>query len=75
MPKACKITQSNQAYLSTRFNVDADDIEVLLPIGYYVVVDFGSDELYDVLNEANYNALFAPTAKELLNDFIEVERI
>lgn len=72
--KAVRITKENVDFLATRFGVETEDKEDLLPVGYVLVTDFGNDEKFDVLTVDIFNHNFNETGVTLDNDFFEVER-
>ena len=71
--KAIKITKDNRQLLASRFNVDVDDYDDVLPIDYWLVTDFGNDETFDTLTEDMFNHNFI-VGDTLENDFVAVER-
>lgn len=56
--KGILITTTNIDTLVSRYNIEAEDKEDLLPLEYILVTDFGNDDWYDVLSppifDANY---------------------
>jgi hypothetical protein len=73
--KAVLITKTNQAKLASRYFLDAIDYEDKMPIGYYLVCDFGDEDVYELLTEVNLDANFTQTGAILANDFFEIVRI
>lgn len=71
--KAIKITADNQQLLASRFGVDVDDYDDVLPLGYWLVTDFGNDETFDTLTEDMFNHNFI-VGDKLENGFVAVER-
>jgi hypothetical protein len=71
--KAIKITKDNRQLLASRFNVDVDDYDDMLPIGYWLVTDFGNDDTFDTLTEDMFQHNFI-VGDTLENDFVAVER-
>jgi hypothetical protein len=71
--KAIKITKDNRQLLASRFNVDVDDYDDVLPIDYWLVTDFGNDETFDTLTEDMFQHNFI-VGDTLENDFVAVER-
>lgn len=72
--KAVLITTINRPMLAARYLVDVDDYDDMLPIGYYLVTDFGNDEKFDTLTTDNLNALFDIGPELENNGFFEVTR-
>lgn len=56
--KGILITATNIDMLVSRYNIEAEDKEDLLPLEYILVTDFGNDDWYDVVSppvfDANY---------------------
>lgn len=71
--KAVKITAENQQFLASRFGVEPDDYTDMLPIGYWLVTDFGNDDTFDTLTEDMFNHNFI-VGDTLENGFVAVER-
>jgi hypothetical protein len=72
--KAVLITTSNQKSLAARYFIDPIDFDDRMPVGYYLVCDFGVEEHYELLTEAELNAKFDKTGEILKNDFFEIVR-
>ena len=68
--KATKITPENVDMLASRYGVE--DVEDVLPLGFYLVAEFGVDEHFDVLTPSNYELLFTEIG-EIRNGFVAVE--
>lgn len=72
--KAILITKANQAMLASRYNMEEFDISARLPVGYYLVTDFGNEETFETLTPE----LFAQTyvkIEDIKNEFISIARI
>lgn len=69
--KAILITTANKSYLVKRFGDESAD---MLPIGMYLVTDFGVDEHFETLTKENMFKLYRRVIgnKPLENGFIEV---
>lgn len=56
--KGILITATNIDMLVSRYNIETEDKEDLLPLEYILVTDFGNDDWYDVVSppvfDANY---------------------
>jgi hypothetical protein len=75
MPKAIKITTGNVGMLASRYSIMDEDKTELLPVGYWLVTDFGEDNPdYDVLTNGMFVTNFNLTGVTLENGFVEVER-
>jgi len=68
--KAIKITVENRSMLAGRFGRE-DTNE--LPVGYWLVTDFGNDETFETVTPARFAALFT-VGETLKNDFVDIER-
>lgn len=68
--KAIKIDKENVDMLANRFNVE--DVEDILPLGFWMVVEFGNEETFDVLTQDNFELLFT-VGKEIKNGFHVIE--
>lgn len=64
--KGIVITDKNRDVLASRFMVEPDDKTALLPLGYYLVTEFGNDETFQTLTEDAFDASF--TKGEMLKD-------
>lgn len=58
--KAIKITADNRNMLANQFNhpdrpIEVEDHNDMLPIGYWLVCDFGSEIDYDLLTDGGFN--------------------
>lgn len=69
--KAVLISSTNRDLLASRFET-ALDKEDQLPIGYFLVTDFGNDETFEIISATNFDSLFERTGVDLKNDFFEV---
>ena len=49
MKKGIKISSENFRMLADRFRVEDDDIPEVLPLGYWLVTDYGNDDNFDTL--------------------------
>lgn len=56
--KGIFITEGNRDTLASKFQVDKDDPD-LLPIGYWLVTDFGNDETFETLTVENFTMIFS----------------
>jgi len=72
--KAIYITPANVDMLASRFAVEKEDVEEVLPDGYYLITDFGNDEKFDTLTPGLFDATFRKVA-DIQNGFISIERI
>lgn len=72
--KAVLITTTNQKTLASRYFLDPIDFDDLMPIGYYLVCDFGVEEHYELITEAELNSKFTKTGAVLKNEFFEIVR-
>lgn len=72
--KAIKITTANRQMLASRYDVDVEDFDSVLPIDYYFITDFGNEETFEVITPALFNAAFI-VVSNLLNGFQEVRAV
>jgi hypothetical protein len=75
--KAVLITEDNQFYISSRFEIEPEDMEEY--VGFYLVTEFGDDEQFSFLSKAALDKLFVPSTpnnkdEALDNGFFEVVR-
>jgi hypothetical protein len=60
--KAIQITSTNRVELATRWNVEEADYDEVLPLGYWLVTDFGvntiEDMPFETLTEAKFTTYF-----------------
>lgn len=56
--KAILITTENVNMLASRYNIETEDKEDLLPLEYILMTDFGNDDWYDVLSPPVFDANF-----------------
>jgi len=75
--KAILITVANRSILGTRWNVEFTDYDDVLPIGYWLVADFGNNSIEDMpfetLTQEKFTETFgAGPFTALENDWIEV---
>lgn len=68
--KAVLITEGNKDYLRIRFPWGPYD--EVLPVGLYLVTDFGVEEHFSLLTEENLNKSYNKSGIELANDFFEI---
>lgn len=71
--KAVLVTKDNQKYLNSRFNPsgDEDSMNDYVPIGFWLVMDFGPDTSYDILSGGLLERIYI-LGRKLNNGFIEV---
>jgi len=77
MSKAILITSDNQTALANNFNVDyvdVADIQEVIPVGMYLMTEFGVTEHFVILTPRNLQLLFDRTGLILENGYFEVER-
>lgn len=70
MIKAILITENNQSSLGASYST-IDDAEDQLPIGYYLVTEFGNEETFDVLTAEEFSSTFNVVSK-INNDYLDV---
>lgn len=70
--KAITITSSNQSSVATQYNVDLDDMDDRLPIGYILVAEFGTETYLGVIEKAAFDQSLH-TIATLDNDYVEVD--
>lgn len=70
MIKAILITENNQSSLGASYST-VDDVEDQLPIGYYLVTEFGNEETFDVLTTEEFSSTFN-VVSALKNDYLDV---
>jgi hypothetical protein len=56
--KGILITTANIDTLVSRYNIETEDKEDLLPLEYILVTDFGNDDWYDVVSPPIFDANF-----------------
>lgn len=61
--KAIFITKTNRDFLASRYRVNEEDLDLRLPLGYYLVADFGNEDNYDLLSESIFNSMFIKTGE------------
>lgn len=71
--KAIKITEDNRASIGASYTT-IDEPEEQLPVGYYLVADFGNDETFDLISVETLNSSFVIVG-ELENGYIQIERV
>lgn len=71
--KAIYLTKTNVSEVASRYGIAEQDYEQFLPLGYYVVVDFGNEDWYDLISVANFTKLFNKTG-DIDNGWISIER-
>jgi hypothetical protein len=71
--KAIAITKANQDMLVSRFSVDPIDKDRELPIGMWLVTDFGNDEYFDVVTQVVFDQHFTK-GDAIDNGFIVILR-
>lgn len=69
--KAIKITSGNQSSLVGSYETIEDESQ--LPIGDYLVTDFGNEETFEIITNDVLNDLFVIVG-ELKNGYIQIER-
>jgi len=70
--KAVLITQINQDMFASRYKIDKYDVDTFLPIGYYLVADFDSEDTsFSLLTEENLNVSFTKGA-DLKHGFFDL---
>lgn len=71
--KSILITKTTQKMLASRHMIDEWDIDAVLPIGYYYVVDFGNegDLPFETVTPEVYAEKFI-VGEEIENGFVEV---
>jgi hypothetical protein len=72
LAKACLVTEENKYYISERFIIDEEHINDL--VGFYIIADFGDDDIYSFLSKIGLEKLYNRTGKELDNGFFEIEK-
>lgn len=70
MIKAILITESNQSSLGSSY-ASVEDVEEQLPVGYYLVTEFGNEETFDVLTAEEFSSTFNVVGK-INNDYLDV---
>jgi hypothetical protein len=75
--KAILITEANRPQLAQRWNVEESDWDDVLPLGYWLVADFGNNSIADMPFETLTQSFFTTTFgvgpfTELENGWIEV---
>jgi hypothetical protein len=74
--KAVLITKTNQKTLAARYFINSIDFDDLMPIGYYLVCDFGVEEHYELLDQETLDATFTYDPLVVLkNEFFEIVRL
>jgi len=71
--KAILITTSNQDKLASRYNLEKWEYDERLPLGFYLVTDFGNEDIFDVVNPTLFNETFV-VGTALENGFVDVGR-
>jgi hypothetical protein len=56
--KGVSITTANRDMLAARFMVVADDYDDVLPLGYWLVTDFGNDDNFEILTTEKFSATY-----------------
>jgi len=70
MRKAIKISLENQSALASQYRVLDDDFDDMLPVGYWLVASFASED-YDLLTQTEFNRLYTKFG-DLENGYIDV---
>ena len=75
--KAVLITEDNQFYIGSRFEIDDEQMAEFL--GFYLVTEFADEDQYSILSKAALDKLYVETepnnkSGELLNGFFELRR-
>lgn len=71
--KAILVTKNNQDTLVSKFGVDPDDKDTLVPVDYYLVGEFGDRLPPDIVSASEFGALFT-VGDKLKNGFVEITR-
>lgn len=70
--KATKITRDNQKELASKFDiVDGEEADEL-PLGFWLVTEFGNEHSFDVLTPTNFDLLFV-IEQEIRNGFYAIQ--
>lgn len=69
--KAILITTDNQRRLAFQWNVDEEDLDDRLPIGYWLLAEFGSDTFF-TLTQARFDAMYPLGGTPIENDYVSV---
>lgn len=72
--KAILITKTNQDMLASRYALEVWDIADQLPIGNYLIADFGNEDKIETLTKAQFEATFV-VGEALKNGFVAIARI
>lgn len=67
--KAIVITADNRNMLAARYQIDQEDFDDVLPLGYSLVTDFANEDTFDTVTPANLEARFTKTGVTLENGF------
>lgn len=70
--KSILIDEDNRKMLGSRFDVEPEDFDDVLPLGFHLVAEFGNDETFDVVVKSTYEELFEEGDK-LENGFVAIE--
>jgi hypothetical protein len=66
--KAILITQANQNKVAVQYAMNLDDVEDLIPIGWVLLADFGSETFAGVLTQTRFDQLYTK-GQVLENDY------
>ena len=70
MIKAILITVENQSSLASNYST-VEEVEEQLPVGYYLVADFGNEDTFDVVSADEFANLFTVTGP-INNGYVDV---
>ena len=69
--KAIYLTSANVGAVAARYLIKEEEYQERLPLGYYVIADFGNEDYFDVVTEAKFNIFFTKTG-DIDNGWISV---
>lgn len=69
--KAIRITKSTVDMLASRYNIESDELDERMPVGYILVTDFGNDDNYDLLTPEVFATKFS-WGMGIANGFTEI---
>lgn len=71
--KAIQLTKQNRNMVAQRYQIPEGDIEAELPIGYWVLAEYGAEHYEGIVSTFWFNQEF-DVIGELKNGFVEVSR-
>ena len=69
--KGIYITKENQTKLAVQYGIDIDDADDLVPVGYILLADFGSDYMNGTLTQSGFDLMFNK-GQAIENDYFVV---